>query len=284
MSLLERAIAIAVEAHAGKVDKAGAPYILHPLRMMLRMATDEARMIAVLHDVVEDHREEGWSFERLCGEGFPEIVINALKCVTKLAPDEDYTDFVCRAASNPLARQVKVADMEDNMNIMRMVQLSDKDVARLNRYLIHWQWIRGDGPLGNPPNMYRAYLLSKDDREMLLKLFPPTHPRVIADHISAEALGMMHLVVEGPATGEVVGYADHDGIQSLIVAVNGREMTSNGTPFHISWSSAPDKSTGGTGTIVRKYGYNRIENPISIDLSAGPTYSAPLRKFEEQGQ
>ena len=82
MSTLERAIAIAATAHAGQTDKAGAPYILHPLRVMLRLTTEAERITAVLHDVVEDC--EGWSFERLLGEGFASEIVEALKSVSKI--------------------------------------------------------------------------------------------------------------------------------------------------------------------------------------------------------
>jgi (p)ppGpp synthase/HD superfamily hydrolase len=68
MSTLERAIAIAAEAHAGQTDKAGAPYILHPLRMMMGLTSDEERIVAVLHDVCEDC--PGWTFERLEATAF----------------------------------------------------------------------------------------------------------------------------------------------------------------------------------------------------------------------
>ena len=81
MSSLERAIAIAAEAHAGQTDKAGAPYILHPLRVMLRLATEEERITAVLHDLCEDC--PGWDFARLKAEGFPPQVIAALRSGTR---------------------------------------------------------------------------------------------------------------------------------------------------------------------------------------------------------
>ena len=278
MNPLAKAIAIAATVHLADVDKGGAPYILHPLRMMAQMDTDEARMTAILHDVVEDHEKDGWTFDRLSSEGIPDAVISALRCVTKVSADEDYTAFIKRAASNPIARKVKIADLEDNMNMLRISHLRDKDVVRLQKYHAHWQWIRGDGSVGNPPNVYRAYLLVAGEREELLKRFPPTYPRVIADHISAEALGMMQLVKEGPAIGKIVGQADHAGLQCLVVSVNGSELTGDGTPFHISWSAEPGVKTSQAGEIVRKNGFTRLDKPIPIDLSAGPTYSAPLKK------
>ncbi len=141
MQPLALAIKIAANAHAThRPDKGGAPYILHPLRMMMRMDTDEARMTAVLHDVAEDHEDEGWTFERLGSAGIPESVIDALRCVTKLADDEDYAAFIERAAANPLARAVKLADLEDNMNLLRLGELLDEDVERLRKY--HRSWLR----------------------------------------------------------------------------------------------------------------------------------------------
>src|SRR5450631_2228265 len=114
MSTLERAIAIAAEGHAGRIDKAGAPYILHPLRVMLAVTTNDERIVAVLHDVVEDCAE--WTFDRLRGEGFSNDVIAALDSVTERV-DEDYMDFVQRAAANPIGRRVKLADLADNCDL-----------------------------------------------------------------------------------------------------------------------------------------------------------------------
>lgn len=131
MNLLEKAIAIAVGAHRNQKDKAGAPYILHPLRIMLQMKSDEERIAAVLHDVVED---SDWTLEELKEEGFPGAIIAAVDCLTRRA-GESYTAFVKRAGKNPLARKVKRADLVDNLDIMRMKRLSEKDRQRLNRYL-----------------------------------------------------------------------------------------------------------------------------------------------------
>jgi len=76
MATLERAIAIAAAAHAGQVDKAGQPYILHPLRVMLRVATEHERIAAVLHDVVED---TDVTLHTLAAEGFAPEVIAAVE-------------------------------------------------------------------------------------------------------------------------------------------------------------------------------------------------------------
>src|SRR5580704_19354232 len=99
MSTLERAIAIAAEAHAGQLDKAGTPYILHPLRVMLGMSSIDERIVAALHDVCEDC--PGWTLDRLRSEGFSNRIIDALQSVTKCEA-EDYYDFVRRSAANPI--------------------------------------------------------------------------------------------------------------------------------------------------------------------------------------
>ena len=131
MSTLERAIAIAATAHAGQIDKAGAPYILHPLRVMLHVTTNAERIVAVLHDVVEDC--EGWSFDRLLGEGYAPEIIAGLKSVTKVE-GEAYEDFVKRAAAHPIGRRVKMADLTDNSDLSRISTPTAKDHERIARY------------------------------------------------------------------------------------------------------------------------------------------------------
>lgn len=131
MATLERAIAIAAQAHAGQVDKAAAPYILHPLRVMLRMATTEERIVAVLHDVVED---SDVSLSSLRAEGFSEEILDAIEAVTK-RPGEDYEAFVRRAAANPLGRKVKLADLTENSQLARIASPTAKDHERVAKYL-----------------------------------------------------------------------------------------------------------------------------------------------------
>ena len=130
MTDLQRAIAIAVAAHHSQRDRNGAPYILHPLRVMLRVGTAEQQIAAVLHDVVED---TPWTLDALRAEGFSKAVVHAVDCLTR-REGEDYFDFVLRSKSDPIARVVKLADLEDNMDVNRMTQVADKDVERLNRY------------------------------------------------------------------------------------------------------------------------------------------------------
>lgn len=95
MSSLERAIGIAVIAHPGQRDKGGEPYIAHPLRVMLRMTTEEKRIVAVLHDAVEDPR---FTFEDLLAAGITSPVVSALEALTKLPGGSDSSDHNCRKA------------------------------------------------------------------------------------------------------------------------------------------------------------------------------------------
>ena len=94
---LQRAIEIAAEAHRGQTDKAGAPYLLHPLRVMMPLETDDERIVGVLHDVVEDG--PGWTFKRLEEEGFSPTVLDALRLVTKRPEDEGDSAFALFAGA-----------------------------------------------------------------------------------------------------------------------------------------------------------------------------------------
>lgn len=135
---LEDAISIAAAAHRGQRDKAGAAYLLHPLRLMLRMDSEAAMMAAVLHDVVED---SDWTLDRLRERGFAEEVVEAVACLTH-RDGESYEEFVERVKPNALARRVKIADLEDNMNVLRIGRLGEKDLQRLEKYHRAWRVLK----------------------------------------------------------------------------------------------------------------------------------------------
>ena len=130
MSTLERAISLAAQAHAGQVDKAGQPYILHPLCVMLRVSTEEERIAAILHDVVED---TSITLEQLAEEGFSPTVVAAVEALTK-RPGESRMEAAARAAKNRVARTVKLADNAENMDLSRIAHPTEKDFARLQEY------------------------------------------------------------------------------------------------------------------------------------------------------
>ena len=129
---LATAISIATEAHAAQVDKYGAPYIAHVMRVMQLGKTDDERIVGVLHDVVED---TPWTFEQLIEKGLAPHLVEALRCVTKESDDEDYDHFINRIIPNRLACLVKLNDLTDNMDLRRVPELTEKDVPRFNKYL-----------------------------------------------------------------------------------------------------------------------------------------------------
>jgi (p)ppGpp synthase/HD superfamily hydrolase len=141
MPTLEDAILLAAQTHRGQVDKVGQPYILHLLRVMLRVETEQEQMVAVLHDLVED---TSYTLDDLRALGYSEAVVEALDCVTRRS-DETYEEFILRASANPLARRVKLADLEDNMDIRRLPVVNEKDQERLNRYIAAWRKIKAAG-------------------------------------------------------------------------------------------------------------------------------------------
>ncbi len=138
MPTLEDAIALAVQAHRGQVDKVGQPYALHVLRVMFRLETEQERIVAVLHDVIEDTSHTPDDLRSL---GYSEEVLAALDCLTRRST-ETYEQFIERAAANPLARRVKLADLEDNMDIRRLPAITEKDRSRLERYIRSWQRLK----------------------------------------------------------------------------------------------------------------------------------------------
>jgi (p)ppGpp synthase/HD superfamily hydrolase len=139
MATLEDAILLAAQAHHGQRDRNGQPYVLHVLRVMLRVETDEQRTAAVLHDLVEDTPH---SLDELRALGFGEHVVHAVDCLTH-RDGEPYEAYVQRAASDPIARVVKLADLEDNMDLRRLDEITERDLARLQRYLAVWRWLKG---------------------------------------------------------------------------------------------------------------------------------------------
>jgi hypothetical protein len=126
--LLELALTMARDAHDGQTDKAGQPYIGHVLRVVQRVGQPEAKIVAALHDVVED---TDVTLEDLAAAGFPAEVTAAVGALTR-QPDEPYTMFVWRAGMNSLAREVKMADLLDNSDPERLAVLPDPEAQRLS--------------------------------------------------------------------------------------------------------------------------------------------------------
>lgn len=136
--LLDMALTIATKAHEGQTDKAGAPYIFHPIRVANRCLTDEEKIVALLHDVIEDSKT---SASDLLAKGFPRTIVDAVLSVTR-NEDESYDEFIKRSRLNPIGRQVKIHDLEDNLDITRLAQVTENDIARLNKYISAYRYLR----------------------------------------------------------------------------------------------------------------------------------------------
>jgi (p)ppGpp synthase/HD superfamily hydrolase len=141
MSMLEDAIFLAVCAHKGQTDKAGAPHILHPIRVMLSLDSETERIVGVLHDVVEDSRYTIQDLEKM---GYSEEVLQALGALTKRSEEkEHYEAFIERVSRNALALRVKLADLKDNMDVRRLGTLDEREWERLKKYRWAWGRLRG---------------------------------------------------------------------------------------------------------------------------------------------
>jgi len=135
--MLTRAIEIAVEAHRGQVDKCKEPYILHPLAVMTAMDTHAEKIVAVLHDVIEDTDH---SLLDLSLEGFSENIIDAIDAITK-RDNETYFEYINRVKENPLATKVKLADLKHNSLLERQFE---KSGGLIERYLKAYRILKGE--------------------------------------------------------------------------------------------------------------------------------------------
>jgi (p)ppGpp synthase/HD superfamily hydrolase len=130
-SQMEKALKIALDAHSGQTDRYGAPYILHPLRVMMRVRTETEKIVAILHDIIED---SSWTGDMLLKEGFSQFVVSSVEALSK-KPGEDYMDYIRKTTTNEVSIQVKLADLSDNLDLNRCSEVNADDIQRFNRYL-----------------------------------------------------------------------------------------------------------------------------------------------------
>ena len=130
VTLRKKAEIIARKAHAGQVDKAGEDYFNHPKRVADNFYEDNDIIVALLHDVIED---TDITLEHLKKEGFNDDILTALDAMTK-REGESYDLFIERVKDNPIALKVKMADLRDNMDILRLPELTEKDLQRIAKY------------------------------------------------------------------------------------------------------------------------------------------------------
>ncbi len=142
MATIEKALQIAAKAHEGQKDKSGQPYILHPLRVMAEVEDEDAKIVAVLHDVIED---TSVTANDLRQAGFSEEIVAAVLCVTH-RKEEPYAEYVVRCKGNDVARRVKLADLEDNSRLSHTILRPHRlqvDLARIRRYFLSYKFLTG---------------------------------------------------------------------------------------------------------------------------------------------
>ena len=136
---LERAIVIATKAHAGQSNRYGQPYIFHPFRVMMKMNSDDERIVAVLHDVLEKSDLTTADLEK---EGFSMEVTKAVDCLTRRdTENDDYFDYIERVRINPLAKAVKLADVADNSKAVKS-NMKNLDAEIFDRYQIALEMLK----------------------------------------------------------------------------------------------------------------------------------------------
>jgi hypothetical protein len=250
--LLERAIEIATRAHEGQRDKAGAPYIEHPMRLVERASTDEERMVAALHDVVEDG---GVTLEDLVTAGFPRDVVRAVDHLTK-RPEEahDYAAFIERVAKDRLASRVKLLDLEDNSDLSRLSPPTDADRARTAKYARAIERLRAE--------LAKRSLYVVLDEESRAKVRAiAVYPEVRGDHVTlAHRVDPQSLSPEwipgGANVGdrvelEVRGQAMDGRVQALVVSMGGtRKRPSDGGMLHVTVSFASEARAGDANALL----------------------------------
>ena len=128
--MTKKAIKLMFEKHKDQVDKSGIPYVFHPFHLAEQMDDEETTITALLHDIVED---TDTTFDDLRELVFSDNVINALKLMTH-DKNIDYFEYVKNISKNPIARKVKIKDLEHNMDTSRLDEVTDKDLERVKKY------------------------------------------------------------------------------------------------------------------------------------------------------
>ena len=131
------ALELAVEKHKNQTDKAGNPYILHPLHVMENVNSKEGKIVAILHDIIED---TDVTEDYLLKIGLSKRIVDAVVALTR-SEDIDYQEYIKDLSSNPLAKEVKLADLEHNMDLKRLPTLEEKDLERNRKYQIAYHYL-----------------------------------------------------------------------------------------------------------------------------------------------
>lgn len=128
--LTKKALRLCYEAHSGQMDKGGVPYVFHPFYVAEQMQDEYDICVALLHDVIED---SDYAMDDIVRQGFPEQVIDAIRCITRLA-GQSYEEYIQVVKTNPIAVRVKLADLEHNSDLTRLSKVDEAALRRLKKY------------------------------------------------------------------------------------------------------------------------------------------------------
>ena len=129
--LTKQAMKLCFEAHKDQQDKSGLPYVFHPFHLAEQMQDEVTCTVALLHDVVEDTE---YTFDDLADMGFPPVVLEALRLLTH-EESVPYMDYVRKIKQNPVAAEVKLADLQHNSDLSRMDAVTEQALIRREKYL-----------------------------------------------------------------------------------------------------------------------------------------------------
>ena len=136
--LYTKALFIAAKAHAGQKDKAGRPYILHPLAVSAGCRSKDAKIAALLHDVLEDTDSTA---NDLLTAGIPERIVHTVELLTKEKKGYKEKKYFRRIREEETAREVKMADLRHNMDLGRLPFVTGKDIDRYHKYKKEYRYL-----------------------------------------------------------------------------------------------------------------------------------------------
>lgn len=137
---LEKAIQVASLKHEGQKDKSGNPYIFHLLHVMNNVEGLETKIVAVLHDILED---TDMTREELLLLGFSESIVDAIEILTK-PKQQVYMDYIKNVNRNKIAKEVKLVDLKHNMDLTRLEDITEKDLKRSEKYFKAYKYLNID--------------------------------------------------------------------------------------------------------------------------------------------
>jgi hypothetical protein len=203
-----RAMIIAYEAHKDQLDKAGVPYIYHPIHLAEQMASEEEIVVALLHDVVED---TSWTFEELVEQGFSDEIIQTLKLLTH-NKETDYMEYIRKIAlsSNECAKKVKIADLKHNSDLSRFSLVDEKTLDRVDKYrksieiLEHNQKLPDREELGSFP--HRRVFSLDDESLFFLSEFSNEQSTIVMYSLDVEKANDSHYEISMEEISKLAGY------------------------------------------------------------------------------